>query len=288
MSSPFRFLPSRTAACFVGVALLLILTGGCGSAYNAQATTDGASDRAATGAAPPAEAPAAAHSDPSSPEAIIARYIEAVGGEAALRAHTSMTTKGAFEMPAMGASGEAILYQMAPDKLVAIITIPGMGESVQGYNGEIGWAEDMMQGPRLLDGDMLEQERRGARFHAELEYPDLFPERTTAGEVEWDGQAAWQLDLVDAKGNEESHFFAQDSNLLIGVESTTSTEMGTMDAATTLSDYQEFGGIQLPTVMNMSLSMGVEFTITTESVTFDDVDPSVFEPSDAIKALLPE
>ena len=220
-------------------------------------------------------------------EKIVARYIEAIGGEDAIRAHTSMTTKGAFEMPAMGMSGDATEYSMAPDKTVAIISIPGFGENVTGYNGEIGWAEDPMQGARLLDGEMLAQAKRDAGFYATLEYADLFPEQTAVGETEFNGQAAYQLDLVDADGNESSQYFAADTGLLIGMETTQSSEMGTMEVTITMSDYQDFGGVSLPTSTNINVaSMGIEFTQTIESVTWDDVDPSVFEPSDAIKALL--
>ncbi len=176
---------------------------------------------------------------------------------------------------------------MAPDKTLARINLPGMGETVQAYNGEIGWAEDPMQGARLLDGEMLAQTRREARFYAQLEYDELFPEQTTAGETEWNGQAAYQIDLVDADGNESSQFFAKDTGLMIGLEATMTNEMGTADMSVNISDYKEFGGIMIPTSTVMNV-MGMEMTQTIESVTWDDVDPSVFEPSDSIKALLPE
>ena len=239
------------------------------------------------------EAPTSAAPEPPPPpelteeQKIIARHVEAVGGKEAIQAHTSMTTKGAFEMPAMGMSGEATAYAMAPDKALALISLPGMGEIVNGTNGEVAWAEDPMQGPRVLDGDMLADARRQARFHAQLEYDELYPEQTAAGETEWDGQTAHQLDLVDTDGNESSHYFATDTGLLIGIEATQTNEMGTMDVTITLSDYKEFGGILIPTSSLLAMpSMGMEVTQTVDSVTFDDVDPSVFEPSDAIKALL--
>ncbi len=239
------------------------------------------------------EAPAAAAPEPPPPpelteeQKIIARYVEASGGEDAIRAHTSMTIKGGFEMPAMGMSGEATAYSMAPDKTVVIISIPGFGENVQAYNGEIGWAEDPMQGARVLDGAELAQTKRDARFYAQLEYDELFPEQTAVGETEWNGQTVHQLDLVDADGNESSQYFAADTGLLIGMETTQTSEMGTMEVTITMSDYKDFGGLMLPTSTNINLAaMGIEFTQTVDSVTFDDVEPSVFEPSDAIKALL--
>ena len=62
-----------------------------------------------------------------------------------------------------------------------------------------------------------------------------------------------------------------------------------METSSTVGEYKEFGGILFATSTTTSIpSFGMEMTQTIESVTFDDVDPSVFEPSEAIKALLPE
>ncbi|MXZ39392.1 MAG: hypothetical protein F4230_02720 [Holophagales bacterium] len=224
-----------------------------------------------------------------SAEEIVARYIEALGGEEAIRAHTSRTVKGAVEIPAMGMSGQTTAYFIAPDKMIVRTEMPGMGESVQAYNGEIAWIEDPMQGSQILEGEMLAQMRRQARFYADLERAELFPQQTTAGETEWNGQTAYQLDVVDVDGNETSQYFAKETGLLIGAEGTQANAMGPMEMAITIGDYQEFGGVLTATSTSTNLvSMAMEFIATVESVTYGDVDPAVFEPSDAIKALLPE
>lgn len=228
------------------------------------------------------------HELPSADE-IIARHVEAIGGEAAIRAHASITTEGTFEIPAMGVSAPSTIYQVAPDKGIVRISMPGMGESVQAYDGEIGWVEDAMQGNRVLEGAELAALKRQIGMYADLKYGEHYPERKTAGEAEWNGQAAYQVDLVDADGNESSRYFAVETGLLIGEEATTTSEMGTMETSSTVGEYKEFGGILFATSTITSIpSFGMEMTQTVESVTFDDVDPSVFEPSDAIKALLPE
>ncbi len=234
-------------------------------------------------------APLFADDELPSPEEIVARYIEALGGEEAIRVHTSRTIKGTFEMPAMGMSGQSTIYAMAPDKMVGSNEVSGFGETVSGYNGEIAWIDNPMTGAQLLDGEMLAQTKRQARFYADLERADMFPQQTTAGEAEWNGQAVYQLDVVDVDGNELSQYFAKESGLLIGTEGTQTTDMGPSEVVITLGDYQEFGGVMVATSTTTNLvSMGMEFTTTIESVTYDDLDPSVFEPSDAIKALLPE
>jgi hypothetical protein len=220
-------------------------------------------------------------------EKIVARFVEALGGEEALRAYSSATTKGTLDIAAMGVSGDMTVFQMAPDKSLMKMIIPGFGETVEGYNGEIGWAEDAMQGARVNEGQILKDQARNARFSAELEYHDTYPEQQAAGETEWNGQAAYQLDLVDTDGNESSHYFAKDTGLLIGVETTQTSELGTADITISSSDYKEFGGVMVPTQIVIGV-MGMEMIQTVESVTWDDVDPGVFEPSDSIKALLPE
>ena len=229
----------------------------------------------------------AANDQLPSPEEIVARYIEALGGEEAIRAHTSRTVKGSVEIPAMGMTGQTTAYFIAPDKMIVKSETPGMGESVQAYNGEIGWIEDPMQGAQILEGEMLAQMKRQARFYADLERADLFPQQTTAGETEWNGQAVYQLDVVDLDGNETSQYFAKETGLLIGAEGTQTNAMGPM--AITIGDYQEFGGVLIATSTSTNLvSMAMEFITTVESVTYGDIDPSVLEPSDAIKAMLPE
>lgn len=224
-----------------------------------------------------------------SPEEIVARYIEALGGEEAIRAHTSRTVKGAVEIPAMGMSGQTTAYFIAPDKMIIKSETPGVGEIVQAYNGEIGWIENPMAGAQILEGEMLAQMMRQARFYADLERADMFPQQTIAGESEWNGEAAYQLDVVDVDGNELSQYFAKETGLLIGAEGTQTTEMGAMDVAITIGDYEEFGGVLIATSNSTNLvSMAMEIIATVESVTYDDIDPSVFEPSESIKALLPE
>ncbi len=267
----FHSLRRRTVLALACCGLIL---GAC-SAYNA----DPPPQEATAEVPPPREL--------TEEEKIIARLVEAIGGEEAVRSHTSATIKAAFDLPAMGVSGETTIYQMAPDKYYESTNLAGFGETLEVYNGEIGWADDPMQGTRLLDGQMLKDAARDARFYSELEYAEIYPEQQAAGETEWNGQAAYQLDLVDTDGNESSHYFAKDTGLLIGIETTQTNEMGTVDVTISSSDYKEFGGLMAPSRVVISF-MSMEMTQTIESVTWNDVDPSVFEPSEAIKALLSE
>ncbi len=63
---------------------------------------------------------AAAQEAPTADE-IVARYVQAIGGEDAIRAQTSMTARGTFAWPAMGVSGEFVRAFEAPDAIRSLL-----------------------------------------------------------------------------------------------------------------------------------------------------------------------
>ena len=219
------------------------------------------------------------------PRALHARFIDAIGGEDAIRAHKSATTKGKMELAAMGMTGDVMIVQAAPNKQVMNVEMGGMGSMSNGYNGEIGWSENPMTGPALLDGAALDMAARDANFYGVLMGDELYPEQETVEKTEFDGQAAHKVRLVDQNGHEVTQYFAEDSGLLIGITATQVSDMGEAEVTTKIGDYKDFGGQLIATSQSMSV-MGMEIKTTVEEVTFDNVDPAAFEPPDAIKALL--
>ncbi|MEN9509463.1 MAG: hypothetical protein RLZZ621_2026, partial [Gemmatimonadota bacterium] len=84
---------------------------------------------------------------------------------------------------------------------------------------------------------------------------------------------------------ESLRFFSVDSGLLIGSESSSTSEMGTFRTTLALSEYRRFGALLFPT-RSESNAGTTRLIITIQSMTFDDVDPSVFVLPDAVKALI--
>ena len=68
---------------------------------------------------------------------------------------------------------------------------------------------------------------------------------------------------------------------------TLTQKMNGQDVPMTLvmSDYKEFGGVQLPTKRIQKLPMA-DIVMQVQSVEFDKVDPSTFVLPDAVKALV--
>lgn len=220
------------------------------------------------------------------PRAILARYTNALGGEAAIKAHSSSTSKGLFALPAMGIEGEVVIYSAAPNKTVMNIEMGGMGSMSNGYNGDIGWSVNPMTGASLLEGSALNLAAQQAAFYGPLAYGDLFTTMETVEKLDFEGQSAYKVKFGDADGGEVTQFFSEESGLQIGFVAVQDQGMGPSEVTTVLSDYQDFGGgVKVPGKVTLKVQ-GMEIIQTTSSVTYDDVDASSFEPPAEVQSLL--
>jgi hypothetical protein len=271
---------NTVATTLATLCLAILVLGGC-------ASTKGG------GAAPDVDAPAkkadradvrdevGANGLPT-PAALLARYVDALGGEKTLRAHESSTRKGKMVIAAMGMEGSTTTHAAAPDKMVMNIET-GMGAMNQGYNGELGWSDNPMTGAQVLDGDQLANMKQQADYHMPLNYSKHFATMETVEETDLDGQPAYKVRVVNSTGREAFHFFSKDSGLLLGVQGVQAGPMGESEVKIAFSDYKEFEGMKVPAKTTIDVA-GMQIEQTVETVTFDDVDAAAFEPPESVKA----
>ncbi|MCU0647713.1 MAG: hypothetical protein MUF00_06940 [Gemmatimonadaceae bacterium] len=231
-------------------------------------------------------AASAAHAQTPTADQIIAKYVDAIGGKSAIVALSSMRQTGTMEMPAMGMSMEMEVAAATPNKRVTKMVIPGMGEMMQGYDGKTAWAMDPMQGPRVLKDKELTQLMEQADFSSEmLKSASNFKAIEVQGQEAFEGQQAWKVKFTRPSGNVTTEFFAVDSGLLLGSVTTQSSPMGELEARSVLSDYKAYGPVKLPG--KIAITAGPQqMTMTTKSVTFNDVPDTAFALPEAIKALV--
>src|SRR5579872_7338655 len=74
-------------------------------------------------------------------ESVLSKYVAALGGEAPVRATTSRVSKGTISLDTLGLSGTIEIDQKAPDRVLRIVTLPGVPESRQGFDGTTPWDE---------------------------------------------------------------------------------------------------------------------------------------------------
>lgn len=243
--------------------------------------------RAIAGAAlfvPAALAGAQGTSLPSA-DALVAKHVAAIGGEEAVRSHSSVRMTGTFEMAAAGLTGELTVVSAAPNRNALTITIPGVGEVRSGYDGVGAWEFNPMTGARLVEGKELARLREEADFYGGTlrNQKDIVGretvERTTLG-----GVPCYRVKVTWRSGRESHECYAVDGGLLVGIQSVYEGPMGNMETTQLVSDYETFGGVKHPTVLRQQM-MGAEQVITVTNVEYDQVPDDAFTPPPAIQTL---
>ena len=235
-------------------------------------------------AAPPARAQDAAKL-PSGRE-VVDRYVEAIGGKAAVTKHTSTKVEGTFSVPAQGLNGTLEVLSAAPDRFLLRVTLPGVGEIANGFDGTVGWLMDPMMGPMLLQGEALARDegRRGLLRRAARRASTTRAWRRSSGRSSR-ARPSTRCASSARTGGEDFEFYDVASGLLVGSTGKRTLPMGTFDVTNVLSDYKDFGGLRLATRSRQRM-MGIEQVMTIGSVEFDTVDAAAFALPPPIKALV--
>jgi hypothetical protein len=233
-----------------------------------------------------AQAPAAAAAPAALPAAteVLKAFRTAIGGEAAIRKHTSRTLTGHFELPAQGMKGDLTIVAAAPDRMKLTIAVEGLGNLERGFDGKVGYSIDPAVGPRLLEGPELDELKHSADFYDDLHDPSSYASAVVVSRGPFEGEECFEVKLVRTSGFTYHEFFSVKTGLLTGVKMNATSQMGTVPVTTIVSEYKPFGGVLTPTITRQKM-MGLESVTTITVVSFEPVDASAFALPDAIAAL---
>ncbi len=219
------------------------------------------------------------------PRALFARHVEALGGEAVLRDHESTTLHGRFILGGFGIEGDLTMRVAAPNLSSQLIEIPGLGQINAGYNGEVAWSVDPMQGSRILQGDALTDLLQQSDYYLPMNHEKLFESEATVGQITIAGAPAYHVELTDARGQDTHIYFSAESNRIVRTAATVSTPMGAVNVITHTEEYALFDGQWVAVAMSISQA-GQEFRIEVDEVSFNDVNDSHFSPPAEIQSQL--
>jgi hypothetical protein len=216
---------------------------------------------------------------------VMARHIKAIGGREALLARSSSRSTGKIEMPASGVAGTFEMYAAKPNKTLIKISLPGVGEIQEGFDGTIGWSMNPLTGPTLVQGVQLEQRKLDSDFYSGLDPEKRYESITTVEQTTFDGRDCYKVRLVRKGGGEDFQFYDVKTGLRAGGIVTRETPMGPMTATSTEGDYKPFGGVLQPTRLT-NTAMNLQQVMTFQTFEYDKVDAAVFALPDPIKALV--
>ncbi|MEO8484090.1 MAG: hypothetical protein ABI634_17900 [Acidobacteriota bacterium] len=234
-----------------------------------------------------AAAPTASIQDTPLPSGreVIARSIEALGGQKAFLAVKSVHAVGKMTIVGPGISGDMEMFSARPDRVVYRLNITGIGKVENGYDGKVGWSVNPVSGPELLTGKQLQEASEDAWFDAPLHMNNRVRSVEVVGRAEFDGHQTYKVRVVLPSGNEQFEYFDLTSGLQAGSEMTRTLPQGVVPTTNFTRDYKKFGALlQATTIVQRAL--GLEQVVTITSVDYDKVPDSVFQIPADVKPLL--
>ncbi|HKC65336.1 MAG TPA: hypothetical protein VKB86_16965 [Pyrinomonadaceae bacterium] len=208
-------------------------------------------------------------------DAVLEKYVNAMGGRAAIEKIKSRVSKGTFELASMaGVKGTVEIYEKAPNKQVAFLNIPGIGTDAEGFNGTIAWELEPDSGVvHEKSGLELASARRDAEFYEELKFKELFPQMTLKGVEKVGTSAAYVIEAVPAEGSAEHFYFDTATGLLVRHDSIEEGDGGKKPVEEYYSDYRAVDGIKVPFALRQKspgMELAIKITEVKQNVAIDD------------------
>ena len=187
---------------------------------------------------------------PPTAEKILARYVEALGGTAAIDKVKTRTMKGTM-LAWNGATWGYEAQQTAPDQVYLALNTPRQGLIERGFNGQIGW-EKSQRGVREVHEQDLFSLRRYTDFVKDLKLQGQFTRMGYGGKDQIDGKDVYVLRGMGVDGKGERLYFDVVTGLLVRRVTSTSTVVGLIPEQVDFADYRNVDGLKLPFVMKVT------------------------------------
>lgn len=193
---------------------------------------------------------------------ILARYVEAVGGQKALEKLKSRVMK--CELKSAAAGNMTMKFEItaqAPNRRLTIMEIPGIATIREGYDGETGWAEVPMGGVQQKSGEELEKLKRECRFPRELALRQLYPRMTLKGTQRVGPRQAHVIEMQPPTGKPEVLYFDVRTGLLLRTDQEQVTPQGSVPTEIYYEDYRQVDGFQIPFTVRVPKPEQYGFTL---------------------------
>ena len=201
---------------------------------------------------------------------VLAKYVEAIGGKAAIQAQTSQVMKGKISVPAFGAEGTVEIYAKAPNKQLIETASSILGTWRLGFNGQNAWEDE--------DGIVREPAvfaKREADFYLPLRLKELFPRIEVKGKEKVGDRYAYCLEAPRG-GKPKKWYFDTETALLIRTEAR--NEAGELLNSEDYGDYRVTDGVKTAFTVRRIDEDGTEIIIKFSEVKHNvPIDEARFE-----------
>jgi hypothetical protein len=210
---------------------------------------------------------------------VLAAYVAALGGQAALEKITSRVAKGTFEISGIAASGPMEIYAKAPNKIANILRLSDQTSAKEGFDGSVGWESDPDEGVTEKTGLELMTFVRDADFYQPLklrqQYPSVYfkgQRKITIGTDPSSPGEEHEALVLEAPRNGRPRLFYFDARTSLLVRTEERDASGKITDGSEYGDYREIDGVKIPfTIRRLgNLQINIKITEVKQNVPVDD------------------
>jgi thiol-disulfide isomerase/thioredoxin len=191
-------------------------------------------------------------------DAVLAKYVAAIGGRDAQRRITSRVSKARVDVPGVSFGGKLEVYAKAPNKSLTVMNVEPVGLIKEGFDGRTGWSlnsngsiHNEVDRTALIDAD----------FYWETKLTELYARLRLVGKVKEGFRQVYLVEAVPKGGAAENLYFDVESGLLVRRDLTRDS----VRAEVYFSDWRDVDGVKLPFKITQAMS-NVKYVITFEDV----------------------
>ncbi len=207
------------------------------------------------GAAETGKTPAPEPAGPKLPDAaeLIEAHVTATGGREAIDALGTLYLESKVDTGGQNIEVKTRMWWKG-GRFYIEEDIPGYGKGYSGYDGEVAWTDDPINGRRVLDGIEREQLIRGGSVFELARWKDFYASAETVAEREEEGHQRYDVELESKLGDKVLVTFDAESKLLSHMSMTQQAPTGPMKFSVALSDYRDVGGCKFAFQQDLKIS----------------------------------
>ena len=193
----------------------------------------------------------AAHGQSASAEtptvdAILDRYVNALGGKAALEKQTTRVSMGTVEMAGGHLRGTVLIHEKAPDKTLQVVIVAGTAFR-QGFDGYVGWTDDPQNGPQAMSEAELADVSRDSDFFHPLHLRQLYAKLMLTGKEKIGDEDVYLIEGAAPHSEvPDKIYFSARTGLLVRVLGMRHTSEGLTALQEDFLDYRAVDGVEVP------------------------------------------
>jgi hypothetical protein len=186
---------------------------------------------------------------PPTADQILAKYLAALGGQAAIDKLKTAVMKGTYT----GANGAALPYEVemvAPDKFhILVTTQQGMME--RAFDGAVGWEKDG-RGVAPLAPNTLATLKQMFLFYSNIKLKEQFTSLRVGRRDKIGEREVVTISGRTADNRREQLYFDAETGLLVRRTRYTPTIIGIIPEQTDFEDYRDVDGVKFPFTVRVS------------------------------------